>query len=78
MLDICYTVVDFVCLFSRFFFFGICTPPGAFKNNSLCKILGKKSILLGNQKQSMNEPLLTILCFSISLCTSVPSCSKAD
>ena len=40
MLDICYTVDDFVCLFSRFFF-GICTPPGAFEINSLCKILGK-------------------------------------
>ena len=38
MLDICYAVVDFVCLFSRFFFFGMCTPPGAFEINGLCKI----------------------------------------
>ena len=45
MLDICYTVVDFVCLFSRFFFFGMCTPPGEFEINGLCKIWGKQSFI---------------------------------
>ena len=63
MLDICYTVVDFVCLFSRFFFFGICTPPGAFENKSLWK----------NECAFADHSLLFI-----SLCTSGPSCSKAN
>ena len=62
MLDICYTVDDFVCLFSRFVF-GICTPPGAFENKSLWK----------NECAFADHSVLFI-----SLCTSGPSCSKAS
>ena len=48
MLDICYTVVDFVCLFSRFFF----SEYALLQEHLKTRVYGK-----------MNVPLLTILCF---------------
>ena len=36
-------LILFVCLVV--FFFGMCTPPGAFEINGLCKIWGKQSFI---------------------------------
>ena len=66
MLDIWSTVVDFVCLFCLVGGAGgggICTPPEAVENNTLCK----------NECAFADHSLLFI-----SLCTSESSCSKAN
>ena len=76
--DIFYTVVDFGCLLSHFFFFfGICCPPGAFEKNSLCKFWGQTVFYweskIEHELASADHSLL-----SISVYSSGSSCSKAD
>ena len=49
MLDICYTVVDFVCLFSRVFFLEYALLQEHLKLMVYAKF-GENSLLLENQK----------------------------